>query len=742
MFKLKIFVILSGLFLSVFSSSFSSGPPFCGTVANGGLPPMQNTYCSFSCDDAGDVIDTIIFASYGTPSGSCPNFQTGSCNAANSTSVVEELCVGKQTCVVFPNTTTFSDPCFGTAKIFDAVLTCAKGPGSSTCGVPPAPAENNFTTIVSIQDWSDITAINKVSPSIQVVTQHYLYRDSPIYDQSFKTLAMLGATNVRFVPWLTYASYGVGQLMPPTSPHLCGIQNWQGGQNNRPITLDCGFYGGVFTSIDFASFGQPTGNCGSYSTSSTCHAANSTQVVESICLGKSSCILPTAAGDLFGTPCTSNALWLAVQATCSNKSAIHTYWNLTLPDQLFTDFWNAVDGDISEPIPNFSTQPTWLYSPTDYNWQGNPDQPADYTRGAAENCNTTLLGDYYGRLYGYFINGYFIDESGATITRPSGAAKIKQIEVFNEVDYEHGYTPQTYTKAFDAVVKGVRKYADPKETIHFVGLSLPNIDNGQTIVSWAEYFLNISNHDIEVTKIDAIGYHAYPTNGPYSSDPSSFENMFKYVDTFVNEVLAVDQVIANQSPNTRTYLDETGTDMDGVLGVGSPPDNNPRYWVAAASYWAYMYARCANESSSVAVVGASQFMDAPGQEPSVTLVDWSSGLGTARFWIVKLFVENFSLGDSFIQTSSISSGNGTSFNDVFAMGYISASSGNEKRILLINKRNAYTTISLTCQGGTACSCSGYKVIDESNRLNPARDESACSNGVLQLAPFATAIVFL
>jgi hypothetical protein len=705
---------------------------------------MQNTYCSFSCNDAGDVIDQVVFASYGTPSGTCPNFQAGSCNAGNSTSVTQTLCIGKQSCVIFPNTTTFSDPCFGTAKIYDAVLTCAKGTGSSTCGVPPAPAENNFTTLVSIPSWTDVTAVNKVSPSIQVVSQHFLYRDSPIHDQSFKTLASLGANNVRFVPWLTYASYGVAQLMPPTSPHLCGIQNWQGGQGGRPITLDCGQFGGVFTSIDFASFGQPTGNCGGYSSSPSCHAANSTSVVEGLCLGQKSCIIPTAAGDVFGTPCSGNSLWIAVQATCSNASAIHTYWNLTLPNQLFSDFWDAVDGDNSDPIPNFSTQPTWLYSPNDFNWQGNPSQPADYTRGAAENCNTTALGEYYGRLYSYFKRGYFVDEAGATINRPEGAAAISQIEVFNEVDYEHGYNPVTYTKSFDAVVRGVRKYADPQKTIRFVGLSLPNIDSKQTIVTWANYFLNTSNHDADVQDaLNAIGFHAYPTNGPYSPDPSSFENMFAYVDNFVQEVLSVDTIIAKLSPSTVIYLDETGTDMDGVLGPGSPPDNNPRYWVAAASYWAYMYAKCANESTSVAAVGASQLMDAPGQEPSVTLLDWSTGLGTARFWIVRLFVESFLKGDSFVQTTSVSTGNGTDGSDVFAMGYISAASGNEKRLLLINKRNAYSTITMTCGGnGESCICNGYKVIDEANGLNPARDEAQCSNGVLQLAPFATAIVSL
>ena len=42
--------------------------------------------------------------------------------------------------------------------------------------------------------------------------------------------------------------------------------------------------------------------------------------------------------------------------------------------------------------------------------------------------------------------------------------------------------------------------------------------------------------------------------------------MFDYVDElFVPKVQAVDRVIKQLSPHTRTLLDECGTDMDGVL---------------------------------------------------------------------------------------------------------------------------------------------------------------------------------
>jgi len=475
-------------------------------------------------------------------------------------------------------------------------------------------------------------------------------------------------------------------------------------------------------------------------------------VVAALCTGKGSCVIPTAPGGVFGTPCAGD-LWLAVQASCSGPPTLHTYWDFTAPDALLQDFWEAVDGNASEPIPNFSTQPTWLYSPTDYNWRGDPDAPRDYSRGPASSVNTTALGEYYGRLYGYFKRGWMVDEAGVTHTRPSGPLNITLIEVFNEVDYEHGYTPELYTASFDAVVQGVRAAADPGKTISFVGLNLPNIDSGAKVAAWATYFLNASNHATDARDaLQYIGYHAYPTNGGYTPDPTTFARLFDYADTLMEgTVKPVDAVIAALSPGTRTVLDETGTDMDGVLSGGggsSPPNDNPRYWVAAAGYWAYIYARASNDSSTVVQVGASQFMDAPGQEPSVTLVDWASGNGTARFWVVRLFVETFDVGVSQrLSTTTVSdaaaaAGSGSNSSAVYAMGF-SGGKGGKGGVLLINKRNAWANVTVACKGG-ACQCEGVRVVDEFNGLSPARtvqcDVGTGSTAAVQLAPYATAIM--
>ena len=76
---------------------------------------------------------------------------------------------------------------------------------------------------------------------------------------------------------------------------------------------------------------------------------------------------------------------------------------------------------------------------------------------------------------------------------------------------QHGHTPETYTAEFDAIVEGVRRFADPDNAIQFVGMNLPNIDDTEKVVSWTNYFLNASHHSEAAQNAVAwIGYHAYP----------------------------------------------------------------------------------------------------------------------------------------------------------------------------------------------------------------------------------------
>jgi hypothetical protein len=88
--------------------------------------------------------------------------------------------------------------------------------------------------------------------------------------------------------------------------------------------------------------------------------------------------------------------------------------------------------------------------------------------------------------------------------------------------------------------------------------------------------------------------------------------------------------------------------MDNVLADGpNPPSDNPRFWVAGGAYFAYLWSQALLMGDAIAVVAQSQFMDAPGQEPSVTMLDWSTGLGTAKYWVNDLLLTSYTSGSEF-----------------------------------------------------------------------------------------------
>ena len=71
--------------------------------------------------------------------------------------------------------------------------------------------------------------------------------------------------------------------------------------------------GCVFTAVNFASYGNPTGSNGVYQYS-TCNAATSIPVISSLCLGNNSCTI-TASNAVFGNPCPTITKHLYILAT-------------------------------------------------------------------------------------------------------------------------------------------------------------------------------------------------------------------------------------------------------------------------------------------------------------------------------------------------------------------------------------------------------------------------------------------
>ena len=239
--------------------------------------------------------------------------------------------------------------------------------------------------------------------------------------------------------------------------------------------------------------------------------------------------------------------------------------------------------------------------------------------------------------------------------------------------------------------------------------------------------MNASNHAEDTRDaLQYIGYHGYPT-GEYShvKTKDDMSKFFDYVDFFVDgKAAAVQAVVDSLSPGTQTMLDENG--LMGPLFGGL---DDPSYWVAGGAYWAYFWVRAAARfGGKMAVVGQSQFMDSPDREPGVTMMDWRSGNGTAKYWVTRLVIESVSLGDQFHPSS-------TSSPDLHAQGFthFDEFADQEKRVLLINKKNAPVTV--TVPAGVSA-----LAVDNTTHQGPARTVSIGADGVLQLGPYSTAVV--
>ncbi|XP_057806866.1 beta-galactosidase 3-like [Salvia miltiorrhiza] len=74
----------------------------------------------------GQSISSIKFASFGTPLGTCGNFQQGACHASTSYAILEKKCIGQQRCTVTISNSNFGhDPCPNVLKRLSVEAICS-----------------------------------------------------------------------------------------------------------------------------------------------------------------------------------------------------------------------------------------------------------------------------------------------------------------------------------------------------------------------------------------------------------------------------------------------------------------------------------------------------------------------------------------------------------------------------------------------------------------------------------------
>jgi hypothetical protein len=389
-----------------------------------------------------------------------------------------------------------------------------------------------------------------------------------------------------------------------------------------------------------------------------------------------------------------------------------TSWDFTLIDPLTIDFLEATKGHPA--ILNFSTIPQWMFvteKPVTY--PVNPDEVIwNYSQGT-QLVDTTgkQVADYFVRLFSWYTKGGFTDELGKK--HVSGYHySIPYWEILNEPEFEHQPTPQQYTKLYDAVVGAMKKeFPETK----FVGMALAF----EKTPEWFEYFLDPKNH-LPGIPIDMISYHFYAIL-PYQSVDVMQYTYFTTADGFIDRVRYVDHIRKRLSPHTRTALNELGSII---------PDEKqpipPEYWSLSGSLFAYLYVNLAK--LGIDVIAESQLVGYPTQYPSVSMMNWITGEPNARYWTLKLLIDNFGPGDVLVDTKI----ENDTDEAITSQGF-KTKEGN--KILVINKRNRIVTLHLPDQ------CKGKKIrVTDISTGDKTPAISTIDATSIELKPFAVAVI--
>jgi hypothetical protein len=400
-----------------------------------------------------------------------------------------------------------------------------------------------------------------------------------------------------------------------------------------------------------------------------------------------------------------------------------TSWDFQYIDPTLEDFMKATEGH--SVVMNFSTMPAWLWKtdkPVTY-----PDDPNqvywNYTQGTElVDPSMKQAADYYARLLSWYEKGGFTDENGKR-HESSHHYKFAYWEVLNEIDFEHHWTPEAYTKFYDAVSAAMLK-VDPDIKFMAVSSAAPRM-HGQMY----EYFLNPANH-VQGAHLDFLTYHFYatpPAGEPFSTMQYTF---FDQADGFLAAARYIEQIKHRLSPNMKTDLNELGVILpeddkgNRIPGYKFKPEPDG-YWNLAGAMYAYLYVEAAK--MGIDVVGESQLVGYPTQYPSVSMMNYNNAKPNSRFWVLKLLKDNFGPGDRLIETSERS-------RDVVVQAFGTTKG---KRLLVLNKRGVAKEITLP-EGTTATSMSYVAP----STLDNAPATKQVQGSKILLEPFEVAVVTL
>jgi hypothetical protein len=357
-----------------------------------------------------------------------------------------------------------------------------------------------------------------------------------------------------------------------------------------------------------------------------------------------------------------------------------TFWDFSHIDPTLEDFMRATKGH--SVILNFSTIPAWMFKterPVTY--PDDPDQVYwNYTQGTElRDPSMKEVSDYYARLLSWYTQGGFTDEYGKW--HNSGHHyTIDYWEVLNEIDFEHQWTPEAYTRFYDTVTAAMLK-VNPK--LRFVALALAHPGDASKMF---EYFLNPAHHR-DGAPLDFISYHFYATPADNTGLNDWQDSFFVQEEDFLKTVRSIETIRKRYAPEVKTDLDELGAilpedgkenDQPGYVAKDEPA----AYWNLAGAMFADLYIQCAR--MGIDVVGESQLVGYKSQFPSVSMMNYRTAEPNARYWVLKLLLDNFGPGDKLAETVAP---NASSAAQAFDTPH-------GRKLLLINKRNSAQELSL------------------------------------------------
>ncbi len=119
------------------------------------------------------------------------------------------------------------------------------------------------------------------------------------------------------------------------------------------------------------------------------------------------------------------------------------------------------------------------------------------------------------------------------------------------------------------------------------------------------------------------------------------------------------------------------------------------------------------------------------QFPSVALLNWTTGEGTAKYWASKLLIETADIdSDQAVVTQTTDVGE----TNVFSQAFVGKNG--RRWVLIINKRFANVDVSLAgCTGGQ------MQIINEASGFGPATQVTLTSN-TITMTPFAIAVIHM